>query len=364
MSRTTLPDLLIVGPERHGVVAYARDLARAVRCRETAVRTLAVADAETAVRESATAGRIHVHVTDRIFGSSPEEAADRIEEIAVNSQLSVTLHDIPQASDGTNFARRAAAYDRILRAAHGAVVNSQWEAQLVAENVGHPASALGIIPIGARMRTVPPGASLADGADGAGGTAGAPGAAREAAGPLTVLIAGFIYPGKGHLEAIDAVATARDRLRDADAAPSESAVIAIGSSSAGHEADVAALRRHASDRGIDFRVTGYLEDDAYRAAAASPGIPVAGHRHISASRSLLDWIEQGRMPLVSDSRYAREMAVLRPGTITLFRPESLASKLEHAWRHPESTRLPPGTDLGPTIEDSADAYRAWWDGLA
>jgi hypothetical protein len=354
MPRRTPPELLLVGPAHHGVVAYARDLAQAVNSRETPAPAREFVDAETAIRALPSTGRVHVHVTDRILGSSPENAAALIEEIAANSQLSVTLHDVPQASDGVNFARRAAAYRRILRTAHGAVVNSEYEARLVAENLGHPAEALAVIPIGARTRSVPPGTAP-------------PGTIRSAqdaaAIPLNVLIAGFIYPGKGHLEAIEALATVRNRLRTTGITPPETAVIAIGSPSAGHEGDVDALRCHAADRGIEFRVTGYLNDEAYRVATASPGIPVAGHRHISASRSMLDWIEQGRMPLVSDSRYAREMAALRPGTITLFRPDTLADSLEHAWRHPETTRLPPGTNLGPTIADGADAYRAWWDGL-
>ena len=79
---------------------------------------------------------------------------------------------------------------------------------------------------------------------------------------------------------------------------------------------------------------------------------------------MLDWVEIGRRPLVPDSRYAREMAALRPGTLTVYAPGELADRLEYAWRHPESTLLAAGTPLRPSLTDAALAYRAWWSELA
>jgi hypothetical protein len=354
MSSSGIPELVLVGPPRHGVSAYATDLAEALTAAGFRVSMPVVPDAEAAVARAAGTDRVHVHFTDRIFGSSPEDAADRVERMAALTRLSVTLHDLPQPSDGTRFARRARAYGRVLAAVRGAVVSSEHEAGLVATHLRAPTHPVGVIPIGTRVpaaRQTPNQAASDSAAD-----ALAPGA-------LRVLIAGYIYPGKGHREAIDAVATVRDTLRAAGEPVEDPTVVAIGSASPGHEADVELLQQHAAASGVTLTVTGYLDDIAYRAAVSAPGIPLAAHQHLSASRSMLDWTEQGRLPLVIDSTYAREMARLRPNTMRLYQPAQLAEQLEDGWRRPGSTRLAPGTPLYPTLTDGALAYRDWWAGL-
>ena len=90
------------------------------------------------------------------------------------------------------------------------------------------------------------------------------------------------------------------------------------------------------------------------------GVPVAAHRNVSASGSMNSWIAAGRRPLVRDSAYAREMADLRPGTIILFDDATLVPTIAAALREPDSTWLAPGTDVGPRLEQTATAYRAWW----
>jgi glycosyltransferase involved in cell wall biosynthesis len=355
MSSSGIPELVLVGPPRHGVSAYATDLAEALKLAGSRVSMPVVPDAEAAVARAAGTDRVHVHFTDRIFGSTPEDAADLVERMAALTRLSVTLHDLPQPSDGTRFARRARAYGRVLNAARGAVVSSEHEANLVAAHLTPQARPVTVIPIGTRAPSAP---QMRDEAarDSA---ADAP----AALGSLRVLIAGYIYPGKGHLEAIDAVAAVRDRVRATGEPLDEATVVAIGSASPGHEADVEVLQRHAAASGVALRVTGYLDDIAYRAAVSAHGIPLAAHQHLSASRSMLDWTEQGRLPLVADSRYAREMARLRPNTLRLYQPSHLAEELEDGWRRPGSTRLRPGTPLYPTLTDGALAYRDWWAGL-
>ena len=355
MSSSGIPELLLVGPPQHGVTAYARDLAEALTRAGFSVSMPAVPHAEAAVGRAAEADRVHVHFTDRIFGGTPDDAADLVERMAAVTRLSVTLHDLPQPSDGTGFERRARAYRRVLDTVRGAVVSSEHEATLVNTHLAPPARPVTVIPIGTRISSSP---RIGDQAsrDPAADAPAAPGA-------LRVLIAGFIYPGKGHLEAIDAVAAVRDKLRATGEAPDEATVVAIGSASPGHEADVEVLRRHAAASGVTLSVTGYLDDVAYRAAVSGHGIPLAAHQHLSASRSMLDWVEQGRLPLVADSPYAREMARLRPSTLRLYQPAHLAEQLEDGWRRPGTTRLAPGTPLYPTLTDGALAYRDWWAGL-
>jgi hypothetical protein len=359
MSSSGIPELVLVGPPRHGVSAYATDLAEALTGAGFAVSMPVLLDANGAEARAAETDRVHVHFTDRIFGSTPEDAADLVERMAAVTRLSVTLHDLPQPSDGTGFARRARAYGRVLDAVRGAVVSSEHEANLINTHLTPPARPVTVIPIGTRVPRAPEACAPQTNAQTPDQTADA----RPDLGSLRVLIAGFIYPGKGHLEAIDAVAAVRDKLRATGKPLPEATVVAIGSASPGHEADVELLQRHAAAAGVSLRVTGYLDDIAYRAAVSAPGIPLAAHQHLSASRSMLDWIEQGRVPLVADSTYAREMARLRPNTLRLYEPMHLAENLENGWRRPGSTRLVPGTPLYPTLTDGALAYRDWWAGL-
>ena len=355
MSSSGIPELVLVGPPQHGVSAYATDLAEALTGAGFAVSMPVVPDAEAAVARAAGTDRVHVHFTDRIFGRTPEDAADLVERMAALTRLSVTLHDLPQPSDGARFARRARAYGRVLAAVRGAVVSSEHEANLVATHLTPPTHPVQVIPIGTRVPCAPQ-TRVPQTRDPA---ADAP----AGQGALRVLIAGFIYPGKGHLEAIDAVAAVRENLRATGEPLEEATVVAIGSASPGHEADVEFLRRHAAASGVILRVTGYLDDVAYRAAVSAHGLPLAAHQPLSASRSMLDWVEQGRSPLVADSPYAREMDRLRPNTLRLYQPAQLAEQLEDGWRRPGSTRLAPDTPLHPTLIDSALAYRDWWAGL-
>ena len=46
---------------------------------------------------------VHLHFTDRVFGDSTTAAADTIARLARVRPVSVTLHDIPQRSDGHAF---------------------------------------------------------------------------------------------------------------------------------------------------------------------------------------------------------------------------------------------------------------------
>ncbi|TFV99817.1 hypothetical protein [Orlajensenia leifsoniae] len=341
------PDLLVVGPPRHGVTRYARDLADAAEAAGFGRQPLVVADGAAAVRAVVGADRVHAHVTDRLFGSTPEEAAETVERLAALTSLTITLHDLPQESDGSSYERRVAAYGRFIDASDGVVVNSRHEAELVVEHLGPRAASVTAIPLGTT-------AEVPD-SDHAPATTST---------TLTVLIAGYLYPGKGHLDAIEAAAAAVSRLR-VEGTPIDGArVVAIGGPSRGHEADVERLRERARELGVALEVTGVLDDAAFQRRLASEGIPVAAHQHVSASRSMSDWAERGRRPLVRTSRYAQEMDGLRPGTLTVYAPSDLPDALVQAFRSPESTRLAPLTSLRPTLSDAALAYRDWWAGLA
>ena len=91
-------------------------LRRSRRVRVHLLRRSAIPDVAELPRRLRAAARRRciLHVTDRLFGPTPEEAADAVVRPRRSERpLVVTLHDLPQPSDGARTAaRRAAAYRR------------------------------------------------------------------------------------------------------------------------------------------------------------------------------------------------------------------------------------------------------------
>jgi hypothetical protein len=280
-----------------------------------------------------------------------------VERLALAHPLTVTLHDLPQPSDGAAHAQRSQAYRRVLAVAHAVVCNSAWERGLVAALAG-PAS-VAVIALAVIRRDGSPGPADVSGPRIATGPADVSGphiatGPADATAPATVGLLGWIYPGKGHAEVINAVAG----VGEMDGSGAQ--VIALGGVSEGHGADVEDLHALAARRGVKLVVTGYLDDSQLTDQARAVTVPVAAHQHISASGSINTWLSLGRRPLVSASPYAREMTRLRPGTLSLFEPAGLAAALGRALADPRSTWLAPDVDLAPDLGDTAAAYLRWW----
>ena len=104
------PPLHVVQPVAdHGVTILAEQLARTVGA--------PVADLETAMRAPRT--RVHVHVTESLFGADADEAARHLVALGARHRMTVTLHDVPQPGNGTAFATRTRAYQAVSDAAAG-----------------------------------------------------------------------------------------------------------------------------------------------------------------------------------------------------------------------------------------------------
>ena len=271
--------------------------------------------------------RVHAHFTDRLWGVTPEAACSRLLEIAGTRRLSVTLHDLPQPSDGTGFARRSEAYRRVVDAADTVIVNSGHERALLADV--HPdAPPPTVIPLPVLRGDAP---------------------VRPALDPVAAVL-GYIYPGKGHREVVTAIAEGGIEL----------AFRAFGAPSAGHEQDASDLVRLGRQLGVEVAITGYLTDRQLRTAASTAAVPVVAHQHLSASGSINSWISAGRRPLAIRGRYTEEMAALRPGTLRLIRAEELAAAIADAVDDPGSTMLGPHTSTRPHLDDTASAYVDLW----
>ncbi len=345
------PVLLHVGDEAHGVDRYARTVARAVREIDAAVELRLIdpatldADAGGALPAVPLPPRVHVQFTDRLWGGDAEQAAARIEALARRTRVSVTLHDLPQASDGPGrLPRRLACYRRVVSAASSVVCNSEHERGLMAAlslpgdgEQGPSSRPVAVVPLPVPTAAPPP----------------EPGTWRSDG---SVAVLGFFYPGKGHREVVDAVARlAQDR--PADPVPP---VLALGRASAGHEGELAELAALARERGVAFTSTGFLSDADLRARSRSAAVPVIAHQHVSASGSLTDWIAAGRRPIVLDSAYFAEMARLRPGTTTPVALADLPDAIAHALAHPGSTWQDAAAVTRPDLADTARAHLALW----
>ncbi len=317
----TRPLLLHRGDAQHGVDRCARALAEAAGRLDPGIELRRWDDA-------AGADRVHLHFTDRLWGSSAADAATAVESLAA-AALSVTLHDIPQPSDGeAAMRRRSDAYRRVVEAAAVVVCNSRHERRLLREAIGIDVDAE-VIPLPA---AAPPRRPV------------------QWRPRAEIGILGFFYPGKGHREAVDVAAALDPPI----------AVTAIGRAAPGHDRELAELERYARERGVALTSTGFLSDEALLERARESAVPVVAHQHVSASGSLNDWLAAGRRPVTIANDYFAEMAALRPGTVELVAPDELASAVAAALRDPASTWLPEGASTSPHLDDVAAAYLARW----
>ncbi|TDY05060.1 hypothetical protein BCL50_3842 [Mycolicibacterium litorale] len=318
---------LIVGPREHGVTRFGVDLVESLRANGFHAPALEAL-------QPPLWGGIHLQFTDRLFGTTPQQAADTVRTLVddvrrCGGRVTATLHDLPQPSDGNSLHRRLAAYGEVSALVDGVVVSSEHERALLAEGGLHPRRVAVVpLPLEPDGDTTPP----------------------DRAGARAVGVFGFLYPGKGHAEVIAALAGSAPDVE----------ILALGAPSAGH-ADLAdQLVAECARTGRRFRVTGHLPDADVRRTLRSVTVPVAPHRHVSASGSLNSWISAGRRPLAPANRYTREIAQRNPDAVLLYpdTPTGLHDALERALAEPAVTWLPVGTACTPSRAEAARQYAA------
>lgn len=232
---------------------------------------------------------VHAQFTDALWGPDIAAAATAFTAWAAGAPrpLVVTLHDVPGGDpDPARDARRTAGYAAVVAACDAVVVSAEHEAAKVAAFCGRVATVVDL-PV---PRPVPGGPEPV--------WADRP----------TLGVLGFVYPGKGHADVLDAAARHPSRPR----------VVAAGGASPGHEPLVARLCARAAARGVEFVVTGVLSEADLAAAARAVTVPVVPGRTVSASGTLATWWGCGRRPLAADGPYAREQATRRPGSVITY----------------------------------------------
>lgn len=282
---------------------------------------------------------LHLHVNDWLFtdaAADPDAAVTAVLDglRARGIALSVTLHDLPQPSDGPAlYRRRAGTYRLLVEAASDVIVSSEHERALLREALGDADGPIAIIPLPidpVPIAPLPTNPVSMDSQDVS----------------TTVAIFGYLYPGKGHREVLDELASS----------PSAVTVLAIGRASDRHRDLVDELTDVAVRTGLSFRCTGYVPDSDVAARLRAPLIPVAPHTHISASGSINSWIGAGRRPLVPAGRYADELERRLPGAVWIYHPGELRGAVELAMADPARTWLPAGLEVGPTTRTVAQLY--------
>ena len=170
-------------------------------------------------------------------------------------------------------------------------------------------------------------------------------------------VLGFLYPGKGLDDVIGAAAVVADDRHPVS-------VVNIGSVAAGHGDLADELATLADDSGVAFLVSGFVPEADLVAVLHEVDVPVAAHRHVSASGSVNSWIAAGRRPLVLAGRYTRELDARMPGALTLVETaEQLPAAIESALGDPSSTWIAQGVDVGPTWSQSAADHEAVLRGI-
>lgn len=303
--------VLAPGPPGHGVVRHAAQVADATRrCGAVPVR-------------SGPADLTHAQFTDALWGPDVATAAAAFARAArdVPRPLVVTLHDVPGGDqDRARDARRAAGYRHVVACADAVVVSSGHEAAKVRATTGADPDVLAL--------PLPPVAPA--------------GPAPPWAGEPTVGVLGFVYPGKGHAEAIAAAA--------AVPGPERPAVVAAGAAAPDHRGLPGALAAAAAAAGVGWHHTGGLDGAGLAAAAAAVTVPLAPNRTVSASGSLLAWLAHGRVPVTASGPFAAEVAARAPGSVTLHHDDAHRDALvAAALDAPGRTRgpVPDWPDPGP-----------------
>ena len=315
--------LLSIGPPEHGVMRLLRQLVADWQP-EPVLIELPTPDLAGPSGLPPGTTSVGIHFTDQLFGPTCDVAAERFDALVqrlAGIAVMVTLHDVPMTSDDpARYARRAAAYTRVVQAAHTVVVNSEHEATLLRSF--DPDANPVVLPL--PLTAPEPGPRPTPDPD--------------------VAVLGFIYPGKGHLPALDAL-------------PAGYGLLALGRPATGHDDFVAELQRHAERVRRRFTVSGWIADGELPDRLRRVAVPLVAHEQLSASASIGTWLAAGRRPLVPDSPYTRELEDRCPGSVTRYRPAELAAAIRRTLADPAGTWLADDVVLGPGTADVARRYR-------
>ena len=326
---------VVTGPDRHGVVSHALRLGAAdprlsatllrVRLPRSGVRPRGL------VESISPGSAVMLQVADRLLGGTPEEAARVVGDVSRRANVALALHDLPQPAEGGSwYRRRRDAYADMTDVAEIVVVASEHERDCL-ERCRRGAARAPLRVGQVVVVPLPIEAAL-------------PKPAQDVARETEIGVLGFLYPGKG----VEEVVAGAARLRRAGRAVR---VTCLGAPAEGHAEHASELVAGAQRAGVPLRITGFVPDAELPSRLRTVGVPVAPHRHISASGSINAWLEAGRRPITLPSPYARELADRVPRALDLV--EDVETGIIDALDQPERTWLGPEVVLGPSTSGVA-----------
>jgi len=267
---------------------------------------------------------VHVHVSDRLIADSDGAWNTLVQRCRfAGVSLVATLHDLPQRDDCVHRNRRRSAVYRSIAGAADIVIVSSESERGAASSIGIDSSVVPhpIFPI--RRATIPVRAVTRTHAT------------------RTIVVAGFVHPGKGVAEMVDAIGDVRGtplhgwQLR------------LVGSVTERHRDEPTRIEAQARANGLDFRHIGAVSDRGWSRELSHATVGVCPHLHCSASGSILSWIAHGRRPVATSLPFSRELADERRDALTLVeRPldwrdaietaarESYDQPVDSSWRTP------------------------------
>lgn len=327
---TADPVHVVVGPAEHGITRHAVQLLESgdePYLRLVPGRTNVADGLATLLAEVPPVRGLHLYLNDTMLG---DETPAIVHRLGNERPVTLTLHDLPDPREGNaRYHRRAHAYTEMWAAAVGVVLASEHERHLLQQAARHAGSDPASL---APTWVVPLPLTL-------------PARTPQLNEPLEPVVAvlGFLYPGKGHEQAIT-VASALG-LRG---------VVALGAVSPGHQELADELRQRAGANGLSWEVTGFLDEDELLLRARRVAVPLAWHAHLSASGSIGSWLQAGRQPVVAAGCWTEELAARCPGSVTIVPSEDkLVPTVAWVLAEPSLTVLSPGIVLQPT------AAQAW-----
>ncbi len=307
---------VLPGPAGHGVVRHGLAVARLQRAAGVEVTVV-----EELAGARPAADVTHVQFSDSLFTGDVARSAAALVAWSRTAPrpLVVTLHDVPgHDPDRDRDRRRRAAYRSVAAVSDAVVVSAPHE--LAGAGPGAVVVPLPVEPL-------PPAGPRPNWAD-----------------RPTVGVLGFVYPGKGHADVLDALAGTGTR------------VVVLGAASPGHEPLLADLRERARDRGVDLVVTGPLSEADLHAGARAVTVPVAAYRTLGASGSLATWAACGRCPVVTPSRLVLDQVRDRPGGLIV--TDDLRATVRAALRAPGGTWLAGPAERPDVVAQHLAVYRS------
>lgn len=323
---------LVPGPGSHGVTRHALGLlSRSPLAHHHVLRhDGTAASARAWLGGSLPEDWLHLHLTDHLLAPTAGECAEVVADLAARRPLSLSLHDLAQPADGPGrHERRRRAHATMASRARGVVVASEHERRLLQQALdaegltsGGPLEVVPL-PLHATSRPAEP----------------------ERRTPPRIAVFGYVFPDKGHADALEALA---------DVPGAEFHV--LGAPSPGHDEVVADLLRRGRELGRRVQVHGYVPENAVDALLRSVEVPLAPRVHVSASGSIGSWLAAGRRPLVPTGAYVDELEARCPGALLRYGPGTdlpdLTAAIRAACSKPELTWLD-GIEIGPDEVDCA-----------